>query len=176
MISANCFKLLVDEHIFKKTNINNNLYFVLFLITDQMPLKFSQLSGVWLSASLLLKCSFFMRMRDVRMSWLSSVLCYFCVFVTFLLEKHLKKCDVATLPNLLPGFLLLSFSTVVRRKEAKACETVKRGVNDGKRLLEIGRAKCKPRPSCSSGWFVFSCPSARVLNELTASVQLTRLS
>lgn len=33
----------------------------------------------------------------------------------------------------------------------------------------IGSAKCKWWPSCSSLWFVFSCPSARVLDEPAAS-------
>lgn len=117
----------------------------------------------------------FFSLSRLFQSWIASVLCYFCVFLTFLLEKRFKKLNVAKLLNLLPVFWQLSFSAV-KRKEGKACETVKRGVSDGKRLLEIGRAKCKPRPSCSSRWFVFSCPSARVLNELTASVQLTRLS
>lgn len=109
-------------------------------------------------------------------SWLASVL--FLCFLDFPFWKSIwkKYRNVAPLLNLLPGVWLLSFVTVVKRKEGKARETVKRGENDGKRLLEIGRAKCKPRPSCSSRWFVFSCPSARVLNELTASVQLTRFS
>lgn len=90
--------------------------------------------------------------------------------------RNTKELHDATLLNLLPAFWLLSSSAIVKRKEGNAWETVKRGVNDGKDCWELAGPNANLRPSCSSRWFVFPCPSARVLNELTASVQLTRLS